>query len=140
MRALSISWTLALLLTSGAGPRGGYLVIVNPDNPRTSVDRQFLEDAFLKKVTHWPEDGEIQPVDLAPTLPTRRQFSEDVLERSVEEVRTYWDQRIFSGRDVPPPQLDDDQQVVAYVASHPGAVGYVSSGTDLKQTKVVDVR
>jgi ABC-type phosphate transport system substrate-binding protein len=134
---LSLSGTSAVGQGS-AGPQ--YVIIVHRDNPATRLERQFVEDAFLKRVTQWPGDLSVQPVDLAPTSPVRRNFSEQVLNRSVEAVRSYWQQRIFSGRDVPPAELDDDGQVVAYVASHPGAVGYVSAAADLKGAKTVGLK
>jgi hypothetical protein len=62
-----------------------------------------------------------------------------VLRKSVEAVKAYWQQRIFSGRDVPPPQFDRDDRVVAYVLEHEGAVGYVSGDTDLRGSKVVPI-
>ena len=46
----------------------------------------------------------IRPVDLRPNAATRRLFSERMLRRSVAAVRSYWQQRIFSGRGVPPPE------------------------------------
>src|SRR6185503_304176 len=85
-----------------------YRVIVNPGNPQSSVDRRFLSDAFLKKVTRWSTGDAIRPVDQGPDSAARQRFSEDVLSRSVAAVKSYWAQLVFSGRDVPPPELDDD--------------------------------
>jgi hypothetical protein len=120
--------------------RGSYVVIAHPGVTTAMVDREFLEDAFLKKVTRWPAGDSIRPVDLAPGAPVRRAFSADVLHRSVEAVKEYWQQRIFSGRDVPPPELDADADVVQYVLRHTGAVGYVSSTANLDRAKVLSVR
>jgi ABC-type phosphate transport system substrate-binding protein len=135
---------LALIAVSEAvagEPRPlAYQVIVNPANAVTSLDRQFLADAFLKKTTEWPSGDVIQPVDLPPDSPVRRMFTEEVIHRSVSEVKVYWQQRIFSGRDVPPPELDTDGAVVAYVLKHDGAVGYVSGAAAAGGAKVVAVR
>jgi ABC-type phosphate transport system substrate-binding protein len=117
-----------------------YVVIVNPRNDLASVDRKFLEDAFLKKVTRWPNDETIRPVDLPARSPIRRRFTMEVLGRTVDAVKLYWQQRIFSGRDVPPPELDTDAEVVQYVLRHGGAVGYVSGGASLDGSKVLGVR
>jgi ABC-type phosphate transport system substrate-binding protein len=148
MRAFSaLALTLALALTALCAtvfaeprPSPSYLVIVHPANPATAVDRQFLEDAFLKKLTRWSNDEGIRPVDLAPGSPARRKFTEDVLHRSVEAVKSYWQQRIFAGRDVPPPELDTDDDVVKYVLKYEGAVGYVSGAATLRGSKVIAVR
>jgi hypothetical protein len=108
-----------------------FRVIVHPNNPLRSVDKGLLADAFLKKVTRWGNGEVIRPVDLHAGNSVRRRFSEAVLKRSVGAVRSYWQQRIFSGRDVPPPELESDDSVVAYVARYDGAVGYVSAGAKL---------
>lgn len=140
---LAILTTLALTAlsatVSGDG-RAGYVVIVNANNPVSAVDREFLAAAFLKKTTTWPNGDVIHPVDLAPSSPIRRQFTDEVLHRSIPEVKGYWQQRIFSGRDVPPPELDTDDDVTQYVIKHIGAVGYVSTGAPLGSVKPVAVR
>jgi hypothetical protein len=123
-----------------AGPGPDFLIIVHPGNEATGAERQFLEEAFLKKVTQWPNGSVIRPVDLVPSSPVRRRFSEQVLNRSVEAVKGYWQQRIFSGRDIPPPELDTDDEVVAFVLKHEGGVGYVSAAATLNGAKVLVVR
>jgi hypothetical protein len=55
-------------------------------------------------------------------------------------VKNYWQQRIFSGRDLPPPELDSDEAVVSYVLSHRGALGYVSGAAKLDKAKPVAVQ
>lgn len=116
-----------------------YRIIVHPDNPVTSVDRQFLADAFLKKVTRWPDKRVMHPVDLRPSAVPRSHFSKEVLKRSVAAIKAYWQQRIFSGRGVPPPELGTEDDVVAYVLKYNGAVGYVSAAAELKGAKAVTV-
>jgi ABC-type phosphate transport system substrate-binding protein len=149
---ISIVAALALALVAlwaapratAAGPSSaaaaGFQMIVHPSNPVTVVDRRFLVDAFLKKVTRWPHDEAIRPADLDADSPVRRRFTEQVLRRTVAAVKTYWQQLVFSGRDVPPPELDSDWQVVRYVLKHPGAIGYISPGAGLEGTKVLTVR
>jgi len=117
-----------------------YVVIVNPGSQAAAVDRQFLEDAFLKKVTTWPNGEVIRPVDLAPDSPVRARFTHDVLNRTVEAVKGYWQQRIFSGRDVPPPEFAVDDDVVKFVLKHTGGLGYVSGGASVGDAKTVAVR
>lgn len=119
---------------------GPYRVIVNPDNPVDVIDRRFLADAFFKKTTHWPDNEAIRPVDLAPGASARRSFSEEILRRSVSAVKSYWQQMVFSGHGVPPPELDSESEVVRFVLKNRGAVGYVAFGTNTSAVKVVPVR
>jgi ABC-type phosphate transport system substrate-binding protein len=140
------SASLLALLLGGAGSRAlaneaapEFRVVAHPSNPQRAVARGFLADAFLKKTTRWQGGETIRPVDLRPNLPPRRSFTERVLKRSVSAVRSYWQQRIFSGRDVPPPELESDDEVLAFVAKHPGAVGYVSGSSKLKGVKELSI-
>jgi ABC-type phosphate transport system substrate-binding protein len=118
----------------------GFRVIVNPANPAASVERRFLVDAFLKKTTRWPHDEQIRPCDLDPESATRRRFSDDVLKRSVAAVKSYWQQMVFSGQNVPPPEFDSDEQVIQFVLRNPGAVGYVSASANIEGAKVLSLR
>lgn len=123
-----------------AEERGGFRVVVNSQSPSEPVDRAFIADAFLKKVTRWPDGETIRAVDLRFDAPTRQEFSERVLQRSPAAVRNYWQQRIFTGRGVPPPELASDEAVLAYVREHRGAVGYVSAGAETSSVKVLELR
>jgi ABC-type phosphate transport system substrate-binding protein len=116
-----------------------FRIVVHPQNPNGAVTREFLNDAFLKKATRWKDGESLRPVDLRSDSAVRKRFSQTVLKRSVAAVRSYWAQRIFSGRGVPPPELDSDAAVIEYVLKHRGAVGYVSSATKLGQAKVVSI-
>jgi ABC-type phosphate transport system substrate-binding protein len=117
-----------------------YVLIAHPGNPATEITREFVANAFLKRVTRWDDGEMIRPIDLPPDARPRRSFSSEILNRSVQAVRSYWQQRIFSGRDLPPLELATDEEVVRYVLGAPGALGYVSRGTKLEQAKVLVVR
>jgi ABC-type phosphate transport system substrate-binding protein len=131
---------VAVAAPPASAARLGFQIIRNPGNPIDAVDRQFLEDAFLKKKTTWPGGGTIRPVDLAPTSAARRQFSDEVLKRPVAAIRSYWQQRIFAGRELPPPELETDAAVIRFVLREPGAVGYVSNAAALDGVKVLIVK
>jgi ABC-type phosphate transport system substrate-binding protein len=117
-----------------------FIVIVNAENPTRSLSKDFLEEAFLKRKTEWGDRELLKPVDQHPESRVRERFSERVLHRSVAAVKSYWQQRIFSGRGVPPPELESDQAVVAYVHKHRGAIGYVSGSAQLGGVKAITVR
>jgi hypothetical protein len=135
-----VAASFAAVFAHAAEPRVGYKIVCHPSNPIQTVERHFLEDAFLKKTTTWPGGEALRPVDLVAHSPVRRKFSDEVLRRPVEAVRNYWQQRIFAGREVPPPEFDSDDVVVRFVLRNPGAVGYVSDEAALNGIKVLTVR
>ena len=113
----------------------GFRVIVHPSNALGAAPDTWLADAFLKKVSRWSDGELIRSVDQRASSAARRAFSERVLRRSVGAVRSYWQQRIFSGRELPPPELDSDESVIGFVAKYPGAIGYVSSRAKLASVR-----
>ena len=121
-------------------PPPAFQIIVHPSNEVTVVQRSFVEEAFLKKITTWPAGEVIRPADLAADSPVRRAFTHDVLNRSVDAVKGYWQQRIFAGRDVPPPEFGSDEEIVNFVLKHPGGIGYVSGTAKLDGCRTVAVR
>ncbi|HEU4388578.1 MAG TPA: hypothetical protein VFV34_12325 [Blastocatellia bacterium] len=121
---------------SGAEP---YKVIVNTSNPVSSISKDQVSKFFLKKVTKWDNGQTVLPVELPKTSPARQAFSLQIHGKPVKAIESYWQQKIFSGRDVPPVEKPSDAQVVGYVKANAGAIGYVSGDTPAGGVKVVDV-
>ena len=117
-----------------------FRILIHPDNPLSSVSQEFVTDVFLKRVTRWHDGEQAHPVDQRGDAEVRKSFAERVLRRSVSAVKRYWQQRIFSGRDLPPPELDDDDDVVGFVLKHRGAIGYVSGSAKLGRAKAVSLQ
>jgi len=113
-----------------AGDRGirseGYVVIVNEQNSVTSASRVLVSRFFLKKASHWDSGSLVLPVDLPPESPVRVAFSKHVLSKSVGSIKAYWQQQIFSGREVPPPEKSDETDVLEFVKANRDAIAYVS--------------
>src|SRR5712691_4658256 len=127
---LALVLLLAGAVTASAAESEGFRVIVHADNGVSSLTRDRLSKLFLKKVTNWEDGQAVLVVELAESSPVREAFSKQVHGRSLAAVRAYWQQKIYSGADVPPSQVGSDAEVVAYVRSHPAAIGYVSPATN----------
>jgi len=112
-------------------------VVVHAENPTQSLTRAEVSDFLLKKATYWPDGLPVMPVDQRSGVAVREAFSLAIHGRSVDRINNYWQRKIFAGRDVPPPQLDSDAAVIAFVRSERGAVGYVGPGADTTGVKVV---
>lgn len=129
MRRL-VSCVLALsglTLVVGADSLAGtpFRVIVNQQVKGARIPRNTVSSIFLKQVPKWGDGSAIQPVDQSVRSEVRKSFSGDVLAQGVVEVQIYWQRRMSLGV-TPPPVKTSDEEVVAFVASNPGAIGYVS--------------
>ena len=134
---------LALSLASAAGPVAAqrtlalappeqqFVVIVGEQSPLTSIRREQLSHIFLKKEKALPGGREAMPVDMVGHAKVRIAFSNAVHKRSLVAIENYWSQQIFSGKDVPPPAMAREVDIIAFVRSNPDAVGYVSPTAEL---------
>jgi len=123
IRILLASIALAAALSAAADEP--FRVIVNPGNAAAGISLHELSQLFLKKKTRWPSGEVVQPVEPGDER-LRARFAEKVHRKSLNAVKAYWNQVIFSGRDVPPVEKPSDDDVAAYVRANAGAVGYVS--------------
>lgn len=108
-----------------------FIVIVNAANSASTVSKKQLADIFLKRTTRWSSNTTIAPVDQARASRARELFSKAIHDRSTSAIEAYWQQQIFSGKDVPPVTKENDAEVLAYVRARPNAIGYVTAGTPL---------
>lgn len=120
-----------VLGVGGSGAAEPFVVIVNAANPKSTMGVEELSDAFLKKMQRWPQGDEVMPVDLTEESKIRESFSRLALQKSTAAVKAYWQKMIFSGREVPPPEKASGAEVVVYVRSNRGAIGYVAADTPL---------
>lgn len=119
----------SVLLAADSG--GAFVVVVNAGNPQAEMTPEAISALFLKKTEVWPRGIKAFPVDLASLAPARTSFSQAVHQRSPAAVKAYWQKMIFSGRIVPPPELESPEEVLAFVRERIGGIGYVPAGTPL---------
>lgn len=128
---------MAAVLAGGRVPEvsaaAAFRVIVHPQVKGSQIPRAVLTAIFLKQALKWGDGRPVVPVDQSVQSAVRRQFSNDVLQQGIVEVQVYWQRKITAGL-VPPPVKTSDDDVVAFVASTPGAIGYVSSGATLPES------
>jgi hypothetical protein len=124
---------LGTFLTGASEKRSDVriVVVVNVANPVSEMPRDRLSKIFLREIGEWPNGKEILPVDQIDKAPARFAFARDIQGQSLSALKRYWQERIFSGSESPPPDRVTDADVLTYVRSNPGAIGYVVEGTDL---------
>lgn len=134
MRLRIVGLALLYAAITGAAARAPDVrveVVVNVANPTTSLKRAQLSEIFLRRSSTWSTGGEILPVNQIDRSTAYVAFARDVLQQSESALRRYWQERIFSGNESPPPERVTDGEVLVYVRSNVGAIGYVRTGADL---------
>jgi ABC-type phosphate transport system substrate-binding protein len=146
MRRILLPFTMLVALWLGvAVPRASaadFKVVVNASNASSSLPKATLQRLFLKKDTRWASGETVEPVDQSVKSPVRTVFTREVHGKDVGSIKSYWQKQIFSGRGTPPPEMPSDAEVLAFVRSHVGAVGYVASdaavGDGVKVVKLTE--
>lgn len=122
---------LALLPFGTEASAQEFQVVVNAGNSVSSISADDLSRIFLKKSVKWAGGASAVAVDLKAGDATREAFSQAIHGRGASAIASYWQQQIFAGKEVPPEEMGAAADVIAFVASNPGAVGYVPAGQDL---------
>jgi ABC-type phosphate transport system substrate-binding protein len=130
IRILTILGVL-LTLTTYILEAQTYKIIINSSNSTTSLSKSEVSKLFLKKKTKWDNGISVMPVDLEANSKVRQNFSQEIHEKSVGAVRSYWQQAAFSGAASTPPEKSNDQEVIDFVENNSGAIGYISSTTSI---------
>jgi ABC-type phosphate transport system substrate-binding protein len=139
----AVAVTFAIVLASpplGSSAEEDFIVVISEANPTRSLSRDALARIYLKKETRWPNETAAEPVDQTRRSPVRLAFTRAVLGfQQPSAVESYWQQQAFSGRATPPVVKASDVEVMAFVASHRGAVGYVSGTAALQGVRALTV-
>jgi hypothetical protein len=93
------------------------VVIVN--RAAAPISKEQLADLYLAK------GGALIPIDQAADSAIYVEFYKKATGRDPAQVKAIWSRILFTGRGVPPKQLQDSAAVKKAVAANPRAVGYI---------------
>jgi ABC-type phosphate transport system substrate-binding protein len=132
--------TLLAAPAVAAAQDGDVKVIVNSGNALTEISTADVAGLFLKKAAKFPGGVAAVPVDHPKGSAIRGVFSRKLLGRPATAVDAYWQQQIFAGGELPPAIKTTDDDVIAFVKTTPGGIGYVSAGAAVSGVKVLTVK
>ena len=118
LRYLSLLWLISPVMAADEA----IVVIGHAALPK--ADLPTLQRLYTGRVTAINQQTAI-PVNLPVGDPLRQQFLNVVMRQSEEQYTGYWLVRRYVGKGAPPQELATFEDVVKYVISTPGAVGYV---------------
>jgi ABC-type phosphate transport system substrate-binding protein len=115
--------------------------IVNMENPISSLKTAEVRDFYFKRKRNWPDGSGVRFIDRSSGSGVRQTFIRKYLGKKSDEIDMFWiGQKLYSG-DAAPLQEPSDTLAIRFVETFKGAIGYVSSTTDLtdRRVKVVTV-
>lgn len=116
------------LLLAGLCALPGRAEVVVIANVHNGVDRVTSDEAvniFMGRYRKFAHGAAAVPVDLEADSPVRRLFYRRLLDKSLEEINSYWVRLIFSGGTQPPHEVRGPEEMIERIATDLRAIGYV---------------
>jgi ABC-type phosphate transport system substrate-binding protein len=102
------------------------VVIVNSANPVDNLSLGELKKLFLSDRSRWDTGKAVAPVMPGPGAPERIAFLKIVCGMNDDDMGKYFMQAAFTGKSATPPkEVGSSSALKAFVASSPGAIGFV---------------
>jgi ABC-type phosphate transport system substrate-binding protein len=115
---------VALILLAGARAAQAGVVVIGHPGLAVKLDQPTLQKIFTGKVIE-VSGVSVTAVNAHPGSPLRNQFLQLYLKQDEDKYTAYWTVRRYIGKGVPPRELATSGDIIAFVTSTPGAVGYV---------------
>lgn len=119
---------------------GDPVVIVNPQVSAADLGENALRAMFGMRLRAWPDGSTARVYVLKDDSDTHVQFTKQKLSIYPQQLRRAWDRLVYSGTGQAPRTVDSEAEMVAEVASTPGAIGYVSEEMVNDNVRVVEIR
>ena len=133
--ALRILPGLLALFVSAA--QAELFVIVNKNNSVANLNKVDIERIFLRKTKRFENEMPADPVSQDEDSKVRQAFNVKILGRDQGKLKYYWSRKMFAGGDKPPPTVWDNSEVIEYVGTNEGGIGYVDIKPKDDRVKVV---
>ncbi|MCB4361532.1 substrate-binding domain-containing protein [Quatrionicoccus australiensis] len=113
------------------------VVVVNARNGVAVMTRNEVTNIFFGRYRQFFNGVEAQPVDLIDSHPDRARFYAALVGKDISDVNAYWSRQVFSGRMQAPPRVNSTEEVLKWVSSHPGGIGFVDLAKADARVRVV---
>ncbi|RKT60788.1 hypothetical protein DFR40_0934 [Azonexus fungiphilus] len=130
-----------LLVCLGCATAGSALaelvVVVNARSGVAAMTRNEVVNVFFGRNRQFFNGLEALPVDLDDANPKRAQFYKLLIGKDLSDINAYWSRQVFTGRMQAPPRLQSTDEVLKWVVSHPGGIGFIELSRADARVRVV---
>ena len=137
VKVLSSQLTGLVLMASVSAANAEIAIIAHPSTKEIGVSKTTIADMFMGKTKTFRNGTRVKPVDQAKGSSIRSKFYKSVVRKSEAQVNRYWAKLKYTGKGKPPKEVSGDAAVKDWVASNPGAIGYIEGKHLDSSVKVV---
>lgn len=135
-RSFWLSLLLALAVATPVLATERIAVIVHPSRTIEGLTPLNVKRIFLKQQRYWGGRDPVIPVNREPGADARTRFALAVLGSDSRRLEQYWNRQYFQGV-LPPATMVSGEAIRRFVATEPGAIGYVPESLVDSSVKVV---
>ncbi|EWH08475.1 hypothetical protein DS2_17080 [Catenovulum agarivorans DS-2] len=127
----------SLLMSCSYTAAAELVVVVNKENPVEQLSLTNVIDIYTGRYMAFPNGTSAEPVDLPNESSYKENFYFQATGLSLAKINSYWARLKFTGRYLPPIELDTPSDALKYVQKNPNAVAYVDEQYVTDKVKVV---
>lgn len=116
-----------LFVTSETNAHDHYHVVTHSEVNETSISVNVLRAIFSMRMRTWSNGSLIKVFVLSDNNDLHHKFSKEQLNVFPYQLRLAWDRLVFSGTGQAPTSVSSPEEMLAKIASTPGAIGYLES-------------
>jgi len=112
-------------------------VIVNPQSGVEQLSKSEVINIFLGNHRELPGGLIAKPVDMPTGTVEKTLFYRLLVNKDLDQMAAYWSRLVFAGSTSPPLQTARTADVLQYVATNRGGIGYVDRNAVDARVRVV---
>jgi len=127
-------WTLF-----GLGTVQAQVIVANQSVKIAELSKSDIRDIFTGASSTFKDGSPAVPVTLR-SGPVQDSFLKSYVGKGDAAFRATWRTLVFAGQGMMPKSFDTESALLDYVASVPGAIGYIGASTEHGKVKSLTVR
>ena len=116
--------------------------IANKNVGADTLTQTDIKNIFLGVMRKWPDQKKINFAVLninSQDVAVHETFTKKYTHKTTGQFQRYWRNQLFTGNQKMPPICRNEKEMIRFVESQDGAIGYVSSSAPIQNVKVITV-
>jgi ABC-type phosphate transport system substrate-binding protein len=117
-----------------------YEIVTNPGVNEKTLSKSSLRAIFGMRLHTWPDGTAVRVFVMPDDAPLHAAFSKEKLNVFPYQLRSAWDRLVFSGTGQAPGTVTSPEEMLAKIASTPGAIGYLNKSMTDGRVNVLQIK
>lgn len=127
-------------MDTGVRAENQYEIVANPGVSEKILTVNSLRSIFSMRLKTWSDGTKIRVFVLSDEDELHQIFSKEKLNVFPYQLRSTWDRLVFSGTGQAPTKVNSNEEMLAKIASTPGAIGYLWKANINENVNVLEIK